>query len=393
MKEIVQRLVLGASITAGISAIAIPAQAGSLTNVTIGGSAANDYLVYGVEGNNTVLIPNTSANVQQVLDGNAANPTGNVELRASSEKANFDFTQNTTLSGTIGGKSLTFSSLVLADWTSIYQGTKTFGQYWFEQAISASNISLTAFQTTALSSIFTNYGGFQRFSDPNISYVNQDDTTGKISIGLAGHLNATPLLLQSIDAYLADPKIPLSSKTVVSPLRNLLVSKTIQASEIVKYSYDGGDYEYLFSFKATNSGLTELSDKVSHNGNYEVTFKGIAPPPPPAPIPQPTVTPTPQPTITPTPQPTVTPTPEPTVTPTPQPTITPTPEPTVTPTPEPTVTPTPEPTVTPTPPAPIPPVQPTPQPPVKSTPEPSVVLGLAGVVVLVTKRKFKKVSR
>lgn len=319
MKEIFQRLVLGASITAGMSAIAIPAQAGSLTNITIGGSAATDYLVYDIQGNNTVAISNTLANVQQVLDGDAASPTGNLELRASSEKANFDFTQNTTLSGTIGGKTLTLSSLVLADWTSAYQGT-TFGQYWFSQALSANNIILTATNRTQLFNIFTNYGGFQRFSDPNISYVNQDDTTGKISIGLAGHFNATPLLLQSIDAYLADTKIPLASKTLVSVLRNTLASLTIQASEIVKYSYDGGAYDYLFSFKAANSNLTELSDKVSHSGNYEVEFQGIVPPPPP---PQPA---------------------------------------------------------------------PTPQPPVQSTPEPSVILGLAGIVVLVTKRKSKEVS-
>lgn len=331
MKAIFQRLVLGTSIAAGVSAIAtIPAQAGSLTNVTIGGTAATDYLVYDVVGNKTTLIPSNLTNLQQVLDGNAASPTGNVELRASSEKTNFDFTQNTTLSGTIGGRNLTLSSLVLADWTSAYQGT-TFGQYWFSQALSANNVILTSSTRTTLFNIFTNYGGFQRFSDPNISYVNQDDTTGKISIGLAGHLNATPLLLQSIDAYLADPKIPLSLKTVVSPLRNLLASTTVQASEIVKYSYDDGAYDYLFSFKATNSGLTELSDGVSHSGNYEVGFQGILPPPPP---PQPA------------------------------------------------------------PPPPAPSVPPTPQPPVQSTPEPSVILGLAGVVgFLVTKRKYNKVSR
>ncbi|BAT51681.1 hypothetical protein NOS3756_06080 [Nostoc sp. NIES-3756] len=307
MKKICQRVVLGASIAAGVSAIATtPAQAGSLTNVTIGGSAATDYLVYGVQGNNTATIDKTFANVQQVLDGNAASPTGNVELRASSEKANFDFTQNTTLSGTIGGKSLTLSSLVLSDWTSAYKGT-TFGQYWFSQVLSANNIILTDSNKTQLFSIFTNYGGFQRFSDPNISYVNQDDTTGKISIGLAGHLNATPLLLQSIDGYLADPKIPLSFKTLVSPLRNLLASTTIQASEIVKYSYDGGAYEYLFGFKATNSGLTESTDGVSHSGNYEVAFQGIAP------TPTPTPTPTPIPPVQPTPQPPVQSTPEPSV--------------------------------------------------------------------------------
>jgi hypothetical protein len=284
MNKTLQTFLIGASIAMGVGAIATsPAQAGSLRNATIGGTAASDYLIYDANSTNTYVVPNTTANLNKVLGGNATSPTGNVELRASSEKAGFDFTKNTTLSGTIGGKTLTLSSLTASDWNSSYQGT-TFGQFWFNQALNANKIILPRIQIgnrviepstqiTQLFDIFTTYGGFQRFSDPNISYVNQDNT-GKISIGLAGHLNATPLLLQSVDAYLADSRIPQASKTVVSTLRNTLATLSIQASEVVKYSYDGGDYKYLFSFEATKSGLTELSDGKSHTGNYEVYIQG-----------------------------------------------------------------------------------------------------------------------
>ncbi|WP_414579651.1 NF038130 family PEP-CTERM protein [Anabaena sp. CCY 9402-a] len=262
MNKTLQTFLLGASIAMGVGAIATsPAQAGSLSGATIGGTAANDYLIYDSNATNTYIVPNTTANLQKVLDGNATSPTGNVELRASSETSGFDFTKNTTLSGTIGGETLTLSSLVASDWTSAY-GTTTFGRYWFNQALIANGLSSivgTNIGTNLFNSFVVN-GGFQRFSDPNISYVNQDDTSGLISIGLAGHLNATNLLLSVLP----------------DSLKPLLLGKDIKASEVVKYTYNG-ETDYLFSFTATNSNLTELSDAKSHSGSYEVSFQGLIP--------------------------------------------------------------------------------------------------------------------
>ncbi|MEH2433616.1 MAG: NF038130 family PEP-CTERM protein [Nostoc sp.] len=271
MKMTFQKLLIGASIAVGVSAFAtVPAQAGTLTGATIGGTAASDYLVYDSNAKNTFSVANTSENVQKVLSGNAASPTGNVELAASSEQAGFDFTKNTTLAGTIGGKTLTLSSLTSDDWFGVGQTTTTYGlnnlaNTWFNQALNSNSTISTLLaasgytQQTLFNSFLTN-GGFQRFSDPNISYVNQDDTNGLISIGLAGHLNAAPLLGLSSSVF------------------------KLQASEIVKYTYDGKT-DYLYSFKATNSGLLELSDGISHSGNYEVTIKGV----PPAAVPEPSV--------------------------------------------------------------------------------------------------------
>ncbi|MEH2054184.1 NF038130 family PEP-CTERM protein [Nostoc sp.] len=271
MKMTFQKLVIGASMAIGVSALAtVPAQAGTLTGASIGGTAASDYLVYDSDAKNTFQVDKTSANVQKVLSGNAASPTGNVELAASSEKAGFNFANNTTLTGTIGGKTLTLSSLTSDDWFGVGNTTTTYGlnnlaNTWFNQVLSSNNIGSTLLSGFGLTkeSLFKSFlisGGFQRFSDPNISYVNQDDTSGLISIGLAGHYNAAPLL-------------GLSS--------NFL----LQASEIVKYTYDGKT-DYLYSFKATNSGLVEKTDNISHSGNYEVSIKGIVPP---AAVPEPSI--------------------------------------------------------------------------------------------------------
>ncbi|MDZ8240757.1 MAG: NF038130 family PEP-CTERM protein [Nostoc sp. ChiQUE01a] len=276
MKMTFQKLVIGASMAIGVSALATaPAQAGTLTGATIGGTAASDYLVYDVSGNSTVLVPSNQTNVQKVLDGSAVNPTGNVELRATSEQSGFDFNKNTTLSGQIGGKSITLSSLTATDWFSTGSGLSTsygaqnFANTWFNQFYDAAGLPSYVSRAQAFSA-FLGIGGFQRSSDPNISYVNQNDTTGEIKIGLAGHYN------------LKDYYAPL-----LGPLGNLL-KNGFQASEVVKVTYNGKT-DFLYSFSATASGLTNSAgigaDGKSHSGNYEVSIKGV----PPTAVPEPSV--------------------------------------------------------------------------------------------------------
>lgn len=286
MKNTFGKLLVGASMAIGMGALAAnPAQAGTLTGVTIGGSAASDYLVYGANATNTFLVPNNPANVAAALTGDATSPTGNVELRATSEQANFDFSKNTTLSGKIGGKDIILSSLTASDWTNTYKNGKSFGKYWFDSALTANGFGSLIGTTigTGFFNVFANNGGFQRFSDPNISYVNQNDTTGLISIGLAGHLNATPLLLPYFTAYVNS----LSSgslKTQATQLKAALALTPTQASEIVKYTYNGVT-DYKFSFTATDSKLVSNDGTKSHNGNYEVTIDGV----PPTKVPEPSV--------------------------------------------------------------------------------------------------------
>ena len=250
-----------------------PAIASSLTGATIGGSASNDYLVYDANATNTFLVSNTFANVQIVLSGDAASPTGNVELRASTEQAGFDataFTKNTTLSGAIGGRDITLSSLTASDWATV-------GTTWFNAALTANGYGAVLYPVnasvyTAAWTKFVTNNGRQRFSDPNISYVNQG-SDNLVRIGLAGHLDATNLLFANLSS---------SEQIVLNSLRDPNKAGTpVQASEIVKYTYEGKT-DYLYSFNATASGLIAGNDGRSHNGNYEVTFQGARPVPVPA---------------------------------------------------------------------------------------------------------------
>ncbi|MBF2066088.1 MAG: NF038130 family PEP-CTERM protein [Calothrix sp. C42_A2020_038] len=269
MKKTVRKLLIGASMVVSANAmVSAPVHAASLTNISIGGSNASDYFVYDVNGNNTVRVQNSLANVQKALNGNAASPGGNVELAASSEARGFDFTKNTTLTGQIGGKDITLSSLTMADWSSSVGGGLTFAQKWFNDALTANGfggIIGSAIYNAAFAKFNIN-GGYQRFSDPNISYVNQDDNTGEIKIGLAGHFDATSLLFAGLSVQ--EQLLINSFRTKTGP---------IQASEIVKVSYNGGPSQFLYSFNATRSGLVAADDSMSHNGNYEVSFQGIVP--------------------------------------------------------------------------------------------------------------------
>ncbi|MDJ0776007.1 MAG: NF038130 family PEP-CTERM protein [Mastigocoleus sp. MO_167.B18] len=279
MKSAVKKLLLATSIAAGMGGMfSAPALADSLTNATIGGSAANDYFVYDSDGSKTFTTDKTPENLQTVLGGNATDPTGNVELRASSEEAEFsvnEWRKNTTLEGKISGQDITLSSLTLDDWLSTDARGRSLGERWFNDALQANGFGILLDrmfrdQYSQALNMFAGQGGFQRFSDPNISYVNQDDSTGLIRIGLAGHFDATDLLMDSLSD---------SEKGMVNLFRDPnKIGAPMQASEIVKVTYNGVT-DYLYSFEATKSGLFEKGDEKykSHNGNYEVTLKGVKP--------------------------------------------------------------------------------------------------------------------
>ncbi len=268
MAGLVKKVFSGAAIALGAAAIASPASAGTLTRASIAGTAPTDFFVYDVSGTNTVKIDSTLANVQKVLDGSATNPTGNVELRASSEQSGFDFAKNTTLSGTIGGKMLALSSLTADDWNTAVGGRVAFARTWFNAALNANGFN-SLLGTSTYDNLWTKFntgGGRERFSDPNIAYVSQDDTTGVISIGLAGHYDATSLLFGNLSA---------SELSALSAFRDpSQQGLPIQASEVVKYTYNNTT-GFLYNFSATRSRLVASNDGFSHTGNYEVSIAGV----------------------------------------------------------------------------------------------------------------------
>jgi len=267
----IQKFLLGASVLASVSAIAsTPAFAISITPTSLTGN----FLIYDSNGINTFQVGYTGlSQAQTILEGSctvgpgnacvpAGSPTGNIELFADSETgaysklSDFKNAPVTSLTGTLFGKEITLSSLTGVDWfgpsmdTSYYatgNPNSTFAAKWFNQALDANGAS--ALKTAANFNLFLSLGGFQRFSDPNISYVTQETATSGVLIGLAGHYNAG-------DAF------PPGS--IFSILFN-----NKQASEIVKVTY-AGKTDYHYSFNAALSGLTALDDRHSHNGNYEV---------------------------------------------------------------------------------------------------------------------------
>lgn len=293
MSSVIKQVLIGVSACVGLGVIANanPAFAGSLTNASLSGTAS--YLTYDADQTNTYKVDNTSANLMKVLGGDISSPTGNVELFSNSETLSNDafktYTGVSSLTGTIGGRDITLSSLTMADWMSPV-GTKTLGQTWFDETMTANGLGSLVGTTngTTLFNIFNQYGGMQRFSDPNVAYVNQDDTTGVIKVGLAGHLNATPLFLQSVDAFLAVTPNANPTKKLISALRPVLAAKTLQASELIKYTYNN-QTGYLYSFSGVSSGLVEKGDKVSHSGTYEVSLQGIVPEKPQQSVPEPSM--------------------------------------------------------------------------------------------------------
>ena len=241
--------------------MATPAFANGISDPIIGGE--EDVILF--NANDTQTFEDANANLVDLLTGNASNPTGNIELFATSESAGF--TGATTLSGSLNGSNILLSSLTENDWL-----TGGFGQQWFgeflDNALNPQGQGLrTFFGDDFLYSQFASNSGREILSDPNISYVNQA-ADGMVSIGLAGHLNAFDRIAGQIPDL-----IPF-------------LNPTVQASEIVKVVYDNGPAQYLYSFSATDSGLTERSDGVSHDGNYEVSFQGNVP----ESVPEPTTT-------------------------------------------------------------------------------------------------------
>ncbi|HEY9836597.1 MAG TPA: NF038130 family PEP-CTERM protein [Vampirovibrionales bacterium] len=272
MTGFINKLAVATSVAIGMSAIgSASAFAGTLTNPQFGGTAATDYLSYCSNGSSTFAGPTCTDSLSTILSGNSSAPGGNIELAKSSEQAGFDFTKNTALTGKIGGKDIVISSLTQADWMTVMGNGKTLLSQWLDDAFLANNVP--SFIKPAVQAAFIAKNGMQRFSDPNISYVNQDNGTGEISIGLAGHLNASTMLKQAIgNATITLPFIG----TV--PLANL-VPANVQASELVKVVYNNGPAKFLYSFAATASGQANTSgigaDGVSHNGNYEVKLAGV----------------------------------------------------------------------------------------------------------------------
>jgi hypothetical protein len=240
MTGTISKYILGASVVVGVGAIAAtPASAGSLGNVTVSGQ----HLTYGADSDSTFLVNNNQSNWETALS-----TKGNIELGGQLGNANVaDFNNPTTLTGDIGGQDITFSSLTEDDWDII-------GFQWMSDVLGDNGYQNDFLSTSFVYNYFTKNGGRQRFSDPNIASVTQNDE-GYINVDLAGH----------------DPVIAGNMVGIGSPL---------YVSEIVKYTY-GDETGYLYGAGAgdyQDSGVVndegKGADDVSHQAFYSAGFQG-----------------------------------------------------------------------------------------------------------------------
>ncbi|WP_159788325.1 NF038130 family PEP-CTERM protein [Sodalinema gerasimenkoae] len=251
MSGLLQKTLIGSSVIGMGVFAAVPGLAFSLTNPTL-----NDqpYLLYEQVGSSTVL--NNNADLATLLQGDINNPGGHVELSGilgSPDSA--DMKNATTLSGFLNGEKIQVSSLTHEDWLNPYGGYNSFAEKWFYEAWHTQETGLQAWISKEFgvnnyffaSNIFVGIGGYARFSDPNVNYVNMAND-GTISIGLAGHLKHYTGL-------------------------NL--------SEVVRVDY-AGETHYLYQMgSALASGLVndkgEGADGRSHTGLYNLTLPGNPP--------------------------------------------------------------------------------------------------------------------
>jgi len=288
MKSNLKKIMFGASILASVSAIATsPASA---TEFTLSGSDIIKYEAID-SGNDDILdttVANPDADINDLLKGNCSvpaylpqyqcqpgEPGGNVELFASSEQLNLDqflaHQDVTSLTATFDdGRSMTLSSLTAVDWFGEDLNTdyeaNTLANEWFSDALDAYNINdvllgSLGYTRGSLYSTFLNNGGFQRFSDANISYVNNND--GLVDIGLAGHYDATHMLLGVLTP---------SQQTQLDLAQFLgILPPELQASEVVKVTHNGRT-SYAYTFSAARSTLSSDDGTRSHTGVYDPQF-------------------------------------------------------------------------------------------------------------------------
>jgi hypothetical protein len=266
--------------------------------VTTGGSpavAGTDYKLYQVNPSNPAqLIENDSLAVSSVLSGpkTQTSPGGNIRLYAGSDTATlsaFQTAPHVALNGTIGGHSVSVSSLNGADWFGTADNTAylapTLANTWFNSFLSYYNftgfLGSNGYSPTAIaveeSTLFngfvnnppSNGGGFQHLSGPSVSYVQEDSSTNQLSIGIA---DTDGYLYGFIKAY-------VQATATSSTYNNFLATyPDIYASKVALVSVDGGTPQAYYSFSSVPSGLTTTDPTESYN----IEFQDTVPVPEPA---------------------------------------------------------------------------------------------------------------
>ncbi len=296
-------------LASGLLAGTVSITSSSITGPT--GTPGTDSFLYRFDAPTTLTqITDGSVPLTTILQGSAptlgdqAAPKGNVELFANSENGTYDDPSSvgafrtvtrTSFSGSLQSVPITVSSVNGNDWFTTTSSTfdnsyagaannDTLARKWFNDflttytfdtiltnaGVSAPTIAME--RLALYNVVLTQQHGFARLSDPNVSYVNQDDVSNIVSLGLAG---TSGYLKNNLLAYIAiDPLLTTGQKASVAAQ---LSSLTIDASEMVKVDYNGNS-QYLYGFIAGSTSLTTTDPTESYNQNFEVSFQGIPEP-------------------------------------------------------------------------------------------------------------------
>ncbi len=211
------------------------------------------------------------------------------------------YTGVTTLFGELEGTPVSFSSLTWPDWqVESYDCASTpqtatlvpggLLDRWLADLGTAYGIAPASPQALAELAGAMICGDFlQRFSDPNIAYVNDGDpgNGGAVPvIGLAGTDDLCSIMAPILtNAGITPPApFPTWASFCAVPVGTPPTGRpAFQISELVKLE-GGGLSTILYSFSAIDSGQSELQSPTSHTGIYEITAPFI-PPGPPTPVP------------------------------------------------------------------------------------------------------------
>lgn len=215
------------------------AQAAVMATGTIAGAPCQTYLE-SPSGSNT-LVANTcsAANVNTALTDK-----GNVEL------GKFGSSPATTLTGTLDGRQVVLSGLVLADWTP------AFTEKYITDAFASVGQTLTSGQLSTLAALMTDptTGGYRQLSDPNVSKV--ESVGSDFFVDLDGLYNASDYLnglMNAVNIYV-DP--------------DLTSVRFAQVSEVVKARVSTGEWQYLYGFQADQTGYSTADG--SYSGVYRL---------------------------------------------------------------------------------------------------------------------------
>jgi PEP-CTERM motif len=331
MTASIQKFLIGASVAAGMSAIAsAPAFAGTLkpTNIQFsnyqGKPQIETYLfgtpqtdvVNGVSRQvlNDITKDNVGKAIQALTDDSSAT---NVEIWYGSESPQaVGFTAN------LGTNTVKVESVTQADWAEGTLATK-----WFDGFLSAYDGMLRTLgivpnqvqKNTILTDLKTN--GLSGLGDPNVGSLTFDTQKSELKVDLVGHVDRTMLYVDT-NPYVLDMRnrITVNGQRVTNPnygkpqldrngrpqpnpnfglprpnnqryntgsvaLNNIFASlalesfkqnKLFQFSEIAKVTYND-TVDYAFAFAATDSGAIagnrDALDTTSHTGIYSWTKK------------------------------------------------------------------------------------------------------------------------